>query len=248
MEGLYTALITPFNNKGEVDYLAFDKIIDRQLKAGVDGLVPCGTTGESPTLSPAEHKNIIAYITQRVKGKTKILAGTGSNSTEEAIELSIHAKEAGADACLLVTPYYNKPTQEGLYQHFKSIAEKVKMPCILYNVPGRTSLRIETSTIKRLADVEFIIGIKDAVGDIDFTSETLSITPKYFISLTGTDSQIYSSMMLGGRGAVSVLSNVVPEQTKELIDACLKGDFKKAQISHFKLPLQPIQHFYPVLL
>ena len=235
MQGLYTALITPFDDRGKIDYSSFDKIIEWQLKAGVDGLVPCGTTGESPTLSLTEHKEVIAYVTKKVDRRAKILAGSGSNNTKEAIELSLYAKEVGVDACLLVTPYYNKPTQEGLYQHFKTIAKEVKMPCVLYNVPGRTSLRIEVDTIRRLAEIEFIVGVKDAVGDIDFTSETLSQVPKHFISLTGTDNQIYSSMMLGGHGAVSVLSNVVPQETKNLIDVCLKGDFKKAQFLHFKL-------------
>lgn len=235
MRGLYTALVTPFTSEGEIDYPSFDGLLEAQLAAGVDGLVPCGTTGESPTLSPEEHKGVIAHTTQKVGGRAKVLAGTGSNSTQEAIELSLHAREVGADACLLVSPYYNKPTQEGLYQHFKAIAEAVAFPCLLYNVPGRTSSRIETETIRRLADIEHILGVKDAVGNIDFTSQTLASLPAGFVSVTGNDSQIYPSMLLGGQGAISVLSNVVPELVRELVDSCFKGELEKARALHFKL-------------
>ena len=235
MQGLYTALITPFTADGKVDYASFDRLLEQQMEAGVDGVVPCGTTGESPTLSPTEHKQVIAHTVKRVNRRAQIVAGTGSNSTQEAIELSLHAREVGADACLLVSPYYNKPTQEGLYHHYKAVAEAVKIPCVLYNVPGRTSSRIEVETIRRLSQVKHINAVKDAVGDIDFTSQTISVLSSNFVSITGTDSQIYPSMMLGGKGVISVLSNAVPKLVREMVDYCLKGKWEQGRKLHFKM-------------
>src|SRR3989338_5937498 len=187
-KGVYTAIITPFKKDGSVDEECLKKLIDFNIKNGVSGIVPCGTTGESPTLSHEEHDRVIELAVEHVDGRAKVIAGTGSNATSEAIRLTKHAEEAGADACLLVSPYYNKPTQEGLYRHFKAIADSVDFPCIVYNIKGRTGVNVETSTLMRLAkDCQNINGVKEASGDINQMGEVIRQRPSNFSVLSGDD-------------------------------------------------------------
>lgn len=237
MQGIFTALITPFKD-GEVDYASLEQLIAFQIESGVAGVVPCGTTGESPTMSHAEHKKIIQFVVQKAKGadrKIQVLAGTGSNSTKESIEFSSFAEKAGADGCLLVTPYYNKPTQEGLYRHFKTIANRLSstFPVVLYNIPGRSAVRIEIDTLKRLSKVKNIIGVKDATGDVDFTSETFSSTKLKIWS--GNDPLNYPLFCLGAVGAVSVVSNVFAKELVAMYEAVKQGRFTDAKAMHYQL-------------
>ena len=234
IKGTYTALMTPFQN-GEVDYSSLEALFDRQVEAHVEGVVICGTTGESATLSHEEHRRVIEFAVEKLKNKVQVIAGTGSNSTREAMHLTTHAREVGADGCLLVCPYYNKPFQEGIYRHYLSIAEAVDFPCIIYNVPSRTARIISNDTLLRLSSVKNIVAVKDATGDIDFTSETISRMPGDFAVLSGNDSQTYPILTLGGRGVISVLSNIVPKHVKALCDAVERGDIEKAKNLHFEL-------------
>jgi len=230
--GAMVALITPFNN-GEVDFNTLDELIQFQLKSGIDGIVPCGTTGESPTLSHAEHKQVIERVVKTVGGKVPVIAGTGSNSTAEAIELTAFAKKVGADASLQVTPYYNKPTQEGFYQHFAAIAEEVDLPMILYNIPGRCGAGMTPETIARLAKIENIVAVKEATGQLDFSSQIVSLCD--ITILSGDDSLTLPICSVGGKGVISVVANVVPNDVKAMTDLILEGDFVSARKWHNKL-------------
>jgi len=230
--GAMVALITPFNN-GEVDFNTLDELIQFQLKSGIDGIVPCGTTGESPTLSHAEHKQVIERVVKTVGGKVPVIAGTGSNSTAEAIELTAFAKKVGADASLQVTPYYNKPTQEGFYQHFAAIAEEVDLPMILYNIPGRCGAGMTPETIARLAKIENIVAVKEATGQLDFSSQIVSLCD--ITILSGDDSLTLPICSVGGKGVISVVANVVPNDVKAMTDLILEGDFASARKWHNKL-------------
>jgi len=234
-KGMYVALVTPFRD-GQVDYKALDKLVDFHLQAGTDGLVPCGTTGESPTLDHDEHDKVIERVIQRAAGKMPIMAGTGSNSTAEAIRLTQHAEKAGADAALLVSPYYNKPTQQGLYEHFKAIAEATDLPLILYNIPGRCGVEIQPQTIATLAAIPNIVGVKHATGTMDSASDLFSLCdPDSFVVLSGDDSMTLPLMSIGGVGVISVIGNIVPKDAKALTDAALAGDFETARQWHHKL-------------
>ena len=230
--GAMVALITPFQD-GEIDFQTLDELIDFQLENGIDGIVPVGTTGESPTLSHEEHKQVIERVIKAVGGKVPVIAGAGSNSTAEAIELTAFSKKVGADATLQVDPYYNKPTQEGFYQHFKAIAEEVDLPVVLYNIPGRCGAGMIPETIARLAEVENIVAIKEATGSLDQASEIATRCDITIIS--GDDSLTLPLASVGGKGVISVVANIVPADVKAMTDLILEGDLVSARQWHKKL-------------
>ena len=234
IKGSITALITPFKNGG-FDEKAFQSLVDWQIKEGTQGLVPCGTTGESPTLSHDEHRRVVELCVEAAGRRVPVSAGTGSNSTQEAISLTRHAKKAGADAALVVSPYYNKPTQEGLYQHFKAVAEAADLPVIVYNIPPRCVVDISVETMARLAKLPNIIGVKEATGDVTrFTKHRREIG-KDFIQVSGDDALALAQMAHGGVGCISVTSNVAPRLLAEFQGACLAGDYVKARSLHDRL-------------
>lgn len=222
--GSLVALVTPMERDGSVDLKALDRLIEFHIDAGTDGIVAVGTTGESATLDEAEHCDVIRHTVERVKGRIPVIAGTGANSTTEAIHLTRKAKEAGADACLLVTPYYNKPTQEGLYLHYKAVAEAVEIPQILYNVPGRTACDMLPETIARLSKVPNIIGVKEATGDLERAREILKLCGPHFLLYSGDDATACEFCLLGGHGVISVTANVAPKSMHELCVAASGGD------------------------
>ena len=235
ISGSIVALVTPFHEDGSVDYDSLRKLIDWHIAEGTNVIGVVGTTGESPTVSVEEHCEIIRVAVEQAKGRVPIMAGAGANSTREAIELTTNAKTAGADACLLVTPYYNKPTQEGLYQHFKAIAEAVDIPQILYNVPGRTACDMLTETVIRLSTVKNIIGIKEATGDLARAKAIIDGVSKDFLVLSGDDATAVELILLGGKGNISVTANVAPRDMSDLCNAALKGDAVTARAIHEKL-------------
>ncbi|HBL23197.1 MAG TPA: 4-hydroxy-tetrahydrodipicolinate synthase [Deltaproteobacteria bacterium] len=218
LKGIFTALVTPFRDGG-LDEKALKNLIGFQIAGGVDGIVPCGTTGEAPTLSYEEHEKVIELAVKYAGGKVPVIAGTGSNSTAEAIELTISAKKLGADACLLTTPYYNKPTPEGLFRHFQAIAEKTRMPIILYNIPGRTGINMTPETIAELAKIRNIVGIKEAAGSLTQVSEIYRLTKGRFTILSGDDNLFLPMMSVGAVGVISVFSNIMPKELKALYKA-----------------------------
>jgi len=227
------ALITPFQD-GQVDFETLEELVEFHLENGTDGIVPVGTTGESPTLSYDEHKKVIEWVVKTVGGRVPVIAGTGSNSTAEAIELTAFARKVGADASLQVCPYYNKPTQEGFYQHFKAIAEEVDIPIILYNIPGRCGgTGLTPQTVARLSEIENIVAIKEATGSLDMTSEILSLCN--ITVLSGDDSLTLPICSVGGKGVISVIANIVPADVKAMTDLILEGDFVSARKWHRKL-------------
>ena len=226
-KGSITALITPFKN-GAVDEASFARLVDWQIKEGSHGLVPVGTTGESPTLDFDEHKRVIELCVQSAKKRVPVIAGTGSNSTDEAIELSKYAEKVGSDAVLIVTPYYNKPTQEGLYQHFKAINDAINIPVIIYNIPGRSIVDMSVATMARLSELKNIAGLKDATGNLVRPSQQRLACGQKFCQLSGEDATAIGFMAHGGRGCISVASNIAPKLCAELQNACLAGDYKKA--------------------
>jgi 4-hydroxy-tetrahydrodipicolinate synthase len=229
LKGVFTALVTPFRDYS-VDEEALKNLIAFQLAEGVDGLVPCGTTGESATLSFEEHERVIELTVQQVKGAVPVIAGTGSNSTKETIELTEAALKVGAQGCLLTTPYYNKPTQEGLYRHFKKVAEEVDIPLVLYNIPGRTGINMSPETIARCAEVPGIVGIKEASGSLVQVAEIFRLTKGGFTILSGDDNIFLPMMSVGAVGVISVLSNIMPADMKSLYKAFLiEGDIAKAR-------------------
>lgn len=230
--GAMVALITPFQD-GEVDFGTLDELIDFQIENGIDGLVPVGTTGESPTLSYEEHKQVIERVVKGATGSVPVIAGAGANSTAEAIELTAYAKKIGADATLQVCPYYNKPTQEGFYQHFKAIAEEVELPIVLYNIPGRCGAGMTPETIARLAEIENIVAIKEATGSLDQASEIAMRCDMTIIS--GDDSLTLPLASVGGKGVISVVANIVPADVKAMTDLILEGDLVSARQWHRKL-------------
>jgi 4-hydroxy-tetrahydrodipicolinate synthase len=225
--GSYTALITPMKN-GAVDEDAFRRFVDWQITEGTHGLVPVGTTGESPTLDFDEHKRVIEITVEVARGRVPVIAGTGSNSTAEAIELSQHAEKAGADALLVVTPYYNKPTQEGLYQHFKAINDAVGIPIVIYNIPGRSVVDMSIATMARCAELKHIAGVKDATANLARCSQQRLAMGNDFCLLSGEDATALGFMAHGGHGCISVASNVAPRLCADFQNACLKGDYKAA--------------------
>lgn len=231
--GSMVALITPFQD-GQVDFKTLEELVDFHLENGTDGIVPVGTTGESPTLSYEEHKKVIECVVKTVAGKVPVIAGTGSNSTAEAIELTEFARKIGADASLQVCPYYNKPTQEGFYQHFKAIAEETDLPLVLYNIPGRCGgTGLTPQTVAHLAEIENIVAIKEATGSLDMTSEILSLCN--ITVLSGDDSLTLPICSVGGKGVISVIANIVPADVKAMTDLILEGDFVSARKWHRKL-------------
>jgi 4-hydroxy-tetrahydrodipicolinate synthase len=225
--GSFTALVTPFRNGG-VDEQAFRKLVDWQLAEGTDGLVPVGTTGESPTLSHEEHRHVVEWCVEQVKGRVPVIAGAGSNSTSEAIELAKHAEECGASAVLVVTPYYNKPTQEGLYQHFKAINDGIGIPIIIYNIPSRSVIDMSVDTMQRLFELKNIAGVKDATASVIRVSQQRAAMGAGFNQMSGEDASALGFMAHGGHGCISVTANVAPRLCAEFQDACLKGDFASA--------------------
>ena len=225
--GSMTALVTPFKD-GRIDELAFRALIDWQITSGSHGLVPVGTTGESPTLSHEEHQRVIDICIDETRGRVPVIAGAGSNNTAEAIELARHAEGAGADAVLVVTPYYNKPTQEGLYRHFKAVNDAIGIPIIIYNIPSRSVVDMSVDTMKRLTELPNIVGVKDATGDVGRVSrQQLAIGPD-FIQLSGEDMTALAAMAAGGHGCISVTANVAPAPCAELMEATFKGDWAEA--------------------
>ncbi len=230
--GAMVALVTPFQ-EGEIDFQTLDELINFQLQGGIDGIVPIGTTGECPTLSHKEHRQVIERVVKVVGGQVPVIAGAGSNSTAEAIELTGFSKKVGADATLQVGPYYNKPTQEGFYQHFKAIAEEVDLPIVLYNIPGRCGAGMTPETVARLAEIENIVAIKEATGSLDQASEIVSRCDITIIS--GDDSLTLPLASVGGKGVISVVANIVPTDVKAMTDLILEGDLVSARQWHKKL-------------
>jgi 4-hydroxy-tetrahydrodipicolinate synthase len=235
IKGSIVAIVTPMHEDGSLDMASFRALIDFHVAEGTDGIVVVGTTGESPTVNVEEHEMLIAEAVKHAAGRIPIIAGTGANSTREAIELAAFAKKAGADASLSVVPYYNKPTQEGLYQHFKAIAEAVDMPHILYNVPGRTGADMSNDTVLRLAQIPNIVGIKDATGGIERGSDLLQRAPKDFAVYSGDDASTLALMLLGAVGTISVTANVAPRLMHEMCAAALNGEVAKARDINFRL-------------
>jgi 4-hydroxy-tetrahydrodipicolinate synthase len=233
--GVYTALVTPFNENKEVDKECLKKIVQFQLSKGISGLVPVGTTGESPTVSHEENMDIIEVVVKEVDGKVPVIAGTGSNSTDEAIRMTKLAKAIGADASLQVSPYYNKPTQEGLYQHFMAIADAVDLPIMVYNIKGRTAVNIETDTLMRMAKHENIVAVKEASGDLNQMMDVIRRKPADFSVLSGDDNLALPLTLMGGNGVVSVAGNIIPHWMEELIQAARRGDLEKAKTIHYEL-------------
>ena len=236
-KGAITALITPFRD-GEVDETALRELVEWQIQNGIDGLVPCGSTGESATLTHAEHEQVIRITIEQARRRVPVIAGTGSNSTAEAIRLTAFAREAGADGALLISPYYNKPTQEGIFRHYRMIAAAVDLPLIVYNIPGRTGSNIAPETFARLSEVRNIVGVKEASGSMDQNSDIRRLCGERLTILSGDDPLTLPLMALGAKGVISVISNVMPRETHELVAAALAGDFERARSLHYAmLPL-----------
>jgi 4-hydroxy-tetrahydrodipicolinate synthase len=235
LQGALTAMITPFRD-GQVDHARLAENVNFQIERGVDGLVPVGTTGESPTLDHHEHRQVVEKVVEAADGRTRVIAGTGSNATTEALELTEHARSVGADAALMVNPYYNKPTQEGMYRHFMTVADQVDLPIVLYNIPGRTGVALTPETIARLAQHRNIIGVKEATGSMDTASEIASLCGvDDFVILSGDDSLTLPLMAIGGKGVISVVSNLLPEKVKAITDPALNNDFDTARRAHLAL-------------
>ena len=233
--GAYTALVTPFKN-GAVDEARYRRLIDWQIEQGINGLVPCGTTGESATLSHSEHEQVIKLCIEQARGRVPVLAGAGSNNTTEAIALTRFAQKAGASGALLISPYYNKPTQEGIYRHFAAVANAVDFPLVVYNVPGRTGSNVLPTTLGRLArEFSNIVGVKEASGDLAQVSEVLEYCGSNFCLLSGDDFTVLPSLILGGCGVISVTSNIAPAKMSRLYAAFAKGDLAGARALHFEL-------------
>ena len=242
--GAYVAIATPFNADGSLDEQGLVDLIEFQIAGGTHGIVPCGTTGEAATMSHAEHQRVVELTIKTVAGRVPVLAGTGSNSTSESIELTRQAKAAGADGALMITPYYNKPSQEGLYQHFKAVAEAVDIPIVMYNVPGRTSINMLPATVARCAAIPNIVGIKEASANLQQVSEVIGLCPDDFAVLSGDDFTSMVTVMVGGTGVISVSSNVVPGEMAAMIGAALDNDNNRARELHYRLlPLMQAMFF-----
>jgi 4-hydroxy-tetrahydrodipicolinate synthase len=233
-EGTYTALVTPFK-AGEVDYPTLGKLVDKQIEAGIDGVVPCGSTGESATLSHEEHERVIAFVIERAQKRIKVIAGTGSNSTRESVRLTRFAKEHGADGALLIAPYYNKPTQEGLYAHYAAVADAVALPQLMYNIPGRSAVNISSEITARLAKHPNVVGVKEACGSLEQIQRTIELCGPDFTILSGDDSLTLAIIAVGGRGLIGVTANIAPRECSALTKAALSGDFASARALHYKL-------------
>lgn len=239
VKSVYTALVTPFNEAGEVNYDALGELLEKQIAAGVAGVVPMGTTGESPTMFNAEHDAVIRYTVEKVAGRVQVWAGTGSNNTQQAIRTTREAESAGADGALVVTPYYSKPSQAGLQRYFREIAEASDLPIIVYNIKGRTAVNVETETLAEIARIPNVVAVKEASGDIGQMADVIdTICHRHedpFWVVSGDDALTLPLMSIGGHGVISVVSNLVPERMVALVDAAAKGDFETARRMHFDL-------------
>ncbi len=234
-QGSIVALVTPFRG-GKVDEAKLKELVEMHVAQGTDGIVPCGTTGESPTLSHDEHRRVVEIVVEAARKRLHVIAGTGSNATSEAIELTTHAKKAGAAGALVVNPYYNKPTQEGLYRHFRAVADAVDIPILAYNIASRTAINVETDTLVRLVkDCPNLVGVKEASGSLDQMTQVILACGPDFIVLSGDDNLTLPLMSVGGRGVISVIANFVPRETAEMTHAALAGDWKLARELHLKL-------------
>jgi 4-hydroxy-tetrahydrodipicolinate synthase len=232
--GSLVAIVTPFR-KGRVDERALAELIEWQIAKGTNGIVPCGTTGESATLSHEEHNRVIELTVEVVNRRVPVIAGTGSNSTDEAIALTRHAKQAGADAALLITPYYNKPTQEGLYRHYKAVAESVDLPLVLYNIPGRTGVNMLPATIARLSSIKTIVGVKEGSGSVQQASDIVQLCGDRLTLLAGDDALTLPMMAVGGKGVITVTANLLPAEMAQLVKSFADGKLEEARRLHFKL-------------
>ena len=233
-EGVLTALVTPFRD-GAVDERALTELVELQIAAGVEGVVPCGSTGEAATLSHAEHQRVVEVAVAAARGRVHVLAGTGSNNTVEAIQLTQHAKEAGADGALLISPYYNRPTQDGIVAHYTEIARRTSFPLVVYNIPGRTGSNVLPSTIARLAEVDQIVGVKESSGDMNQISHVIASVPDSFAVLAGDDWATLPMLALGGKGVISTIGNVAPGEVVDLVRAFRAGDIERARSVHYRL-------------
>jgi len=234
-QGSFVAMVTPFRD-GKVDESKLRELVEFHVTHGTDGLIPCGTTGESPTLNHDEHKRVVETVIEAARGRIKVVAGTGSNSTSEAIDLTKHAERAGATGALVVNPYYNKPTQEGLYRHYRAVAESVAIPIVAYNIQSRTAVNVETDTLARLArDVRNIVGVKEASGSLDQMSQVILACGPDFSVLSGDDNITLPLLAIGGSGVISVIANIVPRETSDMVHAALDGDWKRARDLHYRL-------------
>ena len=234
-QGSFVAMVTPFRN-GQVDEAKLRELVELHVANGTDGLIPCGTTGESPSLNHDEHRRVVEIVIEAAHGRIRVVAGTGSNSTTEAIDLTKHAERAGAAGALVVNPYYNKPTQEGLYRHFRAVAESVAIPILVYNIQSRTAVNVETDTLARLVrDVRNIVGVKEASGSLDQMSQVIAACGPDFSVLSGDDNITLPLLAIGGSGVVSVIANIVPRETADLVHAALDGDWKRARDLHYRL-------------
>jgi 4-hydroxy-tetrahydrodipicolinate synthase len=232
--GVFTALVTPFRD-GAVDEAALVRHVEDQIAAGVDGVVPCGSTGEAATLSHEEHKRVVELVVRTVAGRVRVIAGTGSNATAEAIELTTHAKRAGADGALLISPYYNKPTQDGVVAHYSAVANATQLPLVAYNVPGRTGSNMLPDTVARLAEIEHVVGVKESSGDLHQISQVIARVPSDFAVLAGDDWATLPQLAIGGAGVISTCSNLVPREMVELAAAFQRGDLPRARELHYRL-------------
>ena len=232
--GAIVATVTPFRN-GHLDKNALKKLVSFQIDSGTDGIVPCGTTGESATLSFEEHERVIDIVLESVDGRVPVIAGTGSNNTKEAVALTRYAKKAGVSGALVITPYYNKPTQDGLFRHFRTVAESADIPIVLYNVPGRTGVNMAAQTVARLAEIPNIVGVKEASGNLTQVCDIIRMTPKKFCVLSGDDALFFPMMALGAKGVISVTSNVAPRLMAELYDTYVIGEISRARDIHYHL-------------
>ena len=232
--GSMVALVTPFKD-GKIDWQSLEGLVEFHIKSGTDGIVPCGTTGESATLEHKEHHEVIQVVIRAVNKRVPVIAGTGSNSTAEAVELTRGAEKAGADGALMISPYYNRPTQEGIYQHYKKVAESVGIPIIVYNIPGRTGSKIEPETLARLSAIKNVAGVKEATGSVDQAIDVIRLCGDNLAVYSGEDSLTFSLMALGGKGVISTVANIAPKEMSQLTDACLKGNWESGRKLQLKL-------------
>ena len=232
--GSMVALVTPFKD-GKVDWQSLERLIEFHIENGTHAIVPCGTTGESATLSHEEHDAVIKTVVKSVNQRVPVIAGTGSNSTAEGVRLTRDAEKSGADGALMISPYYNRPTQEGIYQHYRKVASEAGIPIIVYNIPGRTGSKIEPETLARMAEVKNIAGVKEATGSLDQAIDVLRLCGDRLAVYSGEDSLIFSLMAIGGKGVISTVANVAPKQTAQLAEACLQGDWDKGRKIQFEL-------------
>jgi len=233
-EGVHTALVTPLKGN-EVDEEALANMVELQISAGINGLIPCGSTGESATLSHSEHRKVVEIVVATARGRVPVIAGTGSNSTLEAVELTQHAKEAGADGALLISPYYNKPTQEGIVRHYDQVASATTLPLIVYNIPGRTASNILPNTLARIAEIENVVAVKEASGDLEQMSQAIAACRSEFTFLSGDDALTLPLMSVGGHGVISTTSNVAPAEMVSLVQSFNSGDLQGAREMHYRL-------------